>query len=317
MNTSLCPVPRLQFSDLNGVPLAGGFVYTYAAGTSTPQATYQDSAGATPNTNPIVLDSTGSALIWLAALNYKIQLTDLNGVVQWTVDQVSSVSQTELQGSGSFSSLAVTGSATIGGTLVVTGAVTAPTLTVTGSASVNGALAANSSTIAGNASVAGTSSVGVSAVSGNETVGGTLVVTGMGTFGDLTVNGVEIDALITSLIPVVTAVAGTLIITNVATVGNWVIFTFGATAGTRVRIALGAGGGLATGASIPIPSGFSTSGLIAGASVDSVTATSGNQLSHFNVSVAAGVVTVAAGDASGHVFTPTAAWWGFCVLQGY
>jgi hypothetical protein len=39
MNTALMPVPRLQFSDANAVPLAGGFVYSYAAGTTTPLAT--------------------------------------------------------------------------------------------------------------------------------------------------------------------------------------------------------------------------------------------------------------------------------------
>ena len=48
-----------QFFDNNGIPLAGGLIYTYAAGTSTPVATYTTSAGTIANSNPIVLDSTG------------------------------------------------------------------------------------------------------------------------------------------------------------------------------------------------------------------------------------------------------------------
>jgi hypothetical protein len=66
MNTALCPLPLLQFLDANGGPLAGGFLYTYAAGTSMPQATYQGDAGVTANTNPVVLDSAGRANVWLS-----------------------------------------------------------------------------------------------------------------------------------------------------------------------------------------------------------------------------------------------------------
>jgi hypothetical protein len=70
MNTALLPVPRIQFSDANGVPLA----------------TYQDANGAAANTNPVVLDASGSASIWLSTAAYKIVLEDVNNVVQWTVD---------------------------------------------------------------------------------------------------------------------------------------------------------------------------------------------------------------------------------------
>ena len=48
-----------QFFDDNGKPLSGGKIYTYAAGTTTPQATYTAWDGLTANTNPIVLDSAG------------------------------------------------------------------------------------------------------------------------------------------------------------------------------------------------------------------------------------------------------------------
>ena len=58
-----------QFFDNNGIPLAGGLLYTYSAGTSTPIATYTTSAGSIANSNPIVLDSTGRLTneIWFTA----------------------------------------------------------------------------------------------------------------------------------------------------------------------------------------------------------------------------------------------------------
>ena len=38
-----------QFFDNNGIPLAGGLLYSYAAGTTSPLATYTTSSGVTPN----------------------------------------------------------------------------------------------------------------------------------------------------------------------------------------------------------------------------------------------------------------------------
>lgn len=83
------PTPKSQFIDAAGIPLAGGFVYTYAAGTTTPQATYTDSTGATANSNPIVLDSRGEANIWLGSATYKFKLCDANNTEIWTVDNIS------------------------------------------------------------------------------------------------------------------------------------------------------------------------------------------------------------------------------------
>lgn len=57
-----------QFFDNNGVILSGGKIYTYAAGTTTPAASYTDHTGATPHANPIILDSAGKVpggQIWL------------------------------------------------------------------------------------------------------------------------------------------------------------------------------------------------------------------------------------------------------------
>jgi microcystin-dependent protein len=86
------PTAKAQFIDAAGVPLAGGFLYTYEAGTTTPQATYTDSTAATANSNPIVLDARGEANIWLSSANYKFKLTDSNGTEIWTVDNIAAPS---------------------------------------------------------------------------------------------------------------------------------------------------------------------------------------------------------------------------------
>jgi hypothetical protein len=86
--------PRATFLDPNGVPLANGCIFTYSGGTSTPLATYTDYTGGTANPNPIPLDSTGSAVIWLSANAYKFVgfstggTNCASGVEQWTVDQI-------------------------------------------------------------------------------------------------------------------------------------------------------------------------------------------------------------------------------------
>ncbi|KKK73362.1 hypothetical protein LCGC14_2894600, partial [marine sediment metagenome] len=90
-NKSLTPVPKIQFLDTSGDPLAGGKVNTFISGTSTPQATYTDVGGGTPNANPVILDSGGFAEIWLTVgETYTIRLDNSADVVQWTVDGVTS-----------------------------------------------------------------------------------------------------------------------------------------------------------------------------------------------------------------------------------
>lgn len=92
----LTPNAKQQFFDANGNPLAGGKLYTYAAGTTTPLATYTDSSGGTPNTNPVILDSRGEANIWLGSDVYKFKLTTSTDVELWTVDNIQSDSASVL-----------------------------------------------------------------------------------------------------------------------------------------------------------------------------------------------------------------------------
>jgi hypothetical protein len=88
----LVPQIKRQFFDSNGDPLAGGKVYSYIAGTATPQDTYTDSTGATPNSNPIILDGNGEANIWIGNLVYKFVIKDSLDNVLKTEDNVELLS---------------------------------------------------------------------------------------------------------------------------------------------------------------------------------------------------------------------------------
>ncbi len=76
-----------QQTDAFGEPLSGGKVWTYAAGTTNPLASYTDESGSVPNANPVILDSAGRAQVWLTAnVAYKLVLMDADDVVQETTD---------------------------------------------------------------------------------------------------------------------------------------------------------------------------------------------------------------------------------------
>lgn len=79
MTTALMPEARQRYYNNDGTVAAGCLLYTYAAGTTTPKATYQDAAGTTPHANPIILDGKGEAVIyWDGA--YKVDLKTADGV---------------------------------------------------------------------------------------------------------------------------------------------------------------------------------------------------------------------------------------------
>lgn len=80
------------FTD-SGIPLSGGKINTYQAGTSTPLATYTTNAGNIARTNPIVLDAAGrvpgSGEIWLTVgLSYKFVVTTSDDVLIGTYDNI-------------------------------------------------------------------------------------------------------------------------------------------------------------------------------------------------------------------------------------
>lgn len=94
---TLAPVARQYFTDLNGLPLAGGLLYSYLAGTSTPSPLYTDANLSVAHPNPAVLSAAGQLTIYMPAVSQKWILKDALGVTIWTVDPVPSVG---LSGSG-------------------------------------------------------------------------------------------------------------------------------------------------------------------------------------------------------------------------
>lgn len=75
----------------NGLPMASGNLYSYAAGTSTPLATYTTSSGSVANSNPILLGADGRPPqeIWLVSGSaYKFVLADSLGNVIGTYDNI-------------------------------------------------------------------------------------------------------------------------------------------------------------------------------------------------------------------------------------
>lgn len=94
--------PKIQFSNAAGIPLVGGTVTVYLAGTTTLSDTWfsKTLTNDNKNTNPIVLDSRGECVIWLdPLLVYKFVLTDAQGNVQWTVDNIAGAEQAGLEAS--------------------------------------------------------------------------------------------------------------------------------------------------------------------------------------------------------------------------
>jgi hypothetical protein len=85
-----------QFFDDNGVPLAGGLIYTYQAGSSTPLVTYTTNGGTIANANPIVLDASGRTpqQIWLlTGFSYKFVLQNADAVLIQTLDNIYPILQ--------------------------------------------------------------------------------------------------------------------------------------------------------------------------------------------------------------------------------
>lgn len=94
MAVFISPIGNSEFLDSSGNPLSGGLLYTYAAGSSTPLATYTDNTGNTAQANPVVLNSRGEPdnPIWITGgRTYKFILKTAAGVTIWTIDNISGI----------------------------------------------------------------------------------------------------------------------------------------------------------------------------------------------------------------------------------
>src|ERR1700748_1432199 len=85
------------FLDNNGKPLSSGKVYFYVPSTTTPKTTYSDINLTTPNTNPVILDAAGRALLWGTG-SYRQQVYDKNNNLIW--DQTTSAAGSGSGGGG-------------------------------------------------------------------------------------------------------------------------------------------------------------------------------------------------------------------------
>jgi len=109
MSYLLSPVGNgVAFFNNVGIPLSGGQINTYQAGSTTPLTTYTDSTGTVANSNPIVLGTSGRPPneIWLNnGYSYKFVLSDASSNVIATYDNLygipSSTSSSSTLPSGS------------------------------------------------------------------------------------------------------------------------------------------------------------------------------------------------------------------------
>lgn len=105
------------FLDMNGDPLAAGQVFFYLPGTTTLTNTYQDAAGTIVNTNPVVLDQAGRAVIWAPLGQIRQVVEDQFGNVQWDRVAAAGITSQNITITG----LTVNGNGTITGTFTASG----------------------------------------------------------------------------------------------------------------------------------------------------------------------------------------------------
>ena len=80
--------------DSTGTILAGGLLYTYQAGSSTPLSTYTTVNGTIANTNPVVLGTDGKLPqeLWLqSGYSYKFVLETSSNVIVQTYDNIAGI----------------------------------------------------------------------------------------------------------------------------------------------------------------------------------------------------------------------------------
>lgn len=117
--TAIALNPFVTYTDTSGSPLAGGKIYTYIAGTTTPQATYTDATQVTPAANPIILDAAGRSpygAIWGNG-SYKLRITTSADVDIYTVDNV------QISGTISSGTTVISGALSVAGLLTASGGI--------------------------------------------------------------------------------------------------------------------------------------------------------------------------------------------------
>ena len=196
------------FNPTTGAFLSQGKLYSYIANSSTPTPTYPtllDANNSTnPNTNPVILSDTGTAIVVLSG-GTKLTLQDAQGNQVWSVDNLNTAGTAAniydnngnpilffTATANAVNYLNITNAAADGSPILsATGADTNVGLTITGKGTGNLTLRGATTSIVGNLTISGNSTVtGNETITGNASVSGTSVVTGAATFnGGITVNG--------------------------------------------------------------------------------------------------------------------------------
>jgi hypothetical protein len=87
MFATFMPVPKQHYVGVAGVPLVGGMLHTYAAGTTNPKDTYTDADATTLQPNPIPLNARGeptNPIYWSGS--YYVELRDKFGNLIYSAD---------------------------------------------------------------------------------------------------------------------------------------------------------------------------------------------------------------------------------------
>src|SRR5882724_6614998 len=79
---AILPLGETQFFDDNGDPLSDGTVTFYVPQTTTFKTTWQDALQAVPNSNPVLLDAAGRAIIYGSG-QYRQIVKDSDGNTIW------------------------------------------------------------------------------------------------------------------------------------------------------------------------------------------------------------------------------------------
>jgi len=159
----------IQLFDNNGDPLAGGLIYTYTAGTTTPKATYTTSTGSVANANPIVLDSAGRApnsVYQEVGTDYKFIVRTSAAVLVGTYDNIPSINDP-------FSLYSILTNVTGTNTIAATGT---PTVTSYATGAVYSFIAANTNTAAATLAIDGLTAQAISKNNGTALSAGDIQV---------------------------------------------------------------------------------------------------------------------------------------------
>jgi hypothetical protein len=170
------PPGKSQFLDSDGRPLVGASVYHYIPGTSTPKDTYQDAGQTVLNTNPVILDAAGEAVIFGSG-SYRQVLIAADGTTIW---------DEETQEPG-----ASVGDSTVSGNLSVAGSTTAVDVSASGNVHVSGDFAADGLTsLGGTTNTRDLNCGGALTVFGTTTLSGDLGATSITASGDIGANNI-------------------------------------------------------------------------------------------------------------------------------